>query len=269
MTDIDRGQVSASAAEIYESFFVPALFAQWTDAVLEAAAVAPGKRVLDVGCGSGVLTRAAARRVGASGAVSGVDPNDGMLAVARHSVSSVEWRRAVAEDLPFADSSFDCVVSQFAYMFFSDPAGAIHEMGRVTRPGGHVALAVWAPIEHSPGYAALAALVERLFGTDAADAIRAPFADGDATRLGKALAAVSPDPVVARLDGVAQFESLESWLHTEIRGWTLADVIDDDGFASLLHHARSELQRFVEDRKVAFPISAHVASAKVGPAPGR
>ena len=83
MSDTDRGQVSAAAAEVYDSFFVPALFEQWTDVVLEVADVRSGHRVLDVGCGTGVLARAAHARVGAGGHVAGLDPNDGMLAVAR------------------------------------------------------------------------------------------------------------------------------------------------------------------------------------------
>ena len=79
MSDTDRGQVSASAAEVYDAFFVPALFEQWTDVLLDVADVRPGHRVLDVGCGTGVLARAAHARVGAHGHVAGLDPNDGML----------------------------------------------------------------------------------------------------------------------------------------------------------------------------------------------
>jgi ubiquinone/menaquinone biosynthesis C-methylase UbiE len=87
MSTSERGQVTKSAAEVYEEFFVPALFQEWAPRVADAASLRPGQRVLDVACGTGVLARAAAERVGAAGAVTGLDVNEGMLSVARRSVS--------------------------------------------------------------------------------------------------------------------------------------------------------------------------------------
>jgi ubiquinone/menaquinone biosynthesis C-methylase UbiE len=137
--------MAVSAAEVYDEFFAPALFDQWPEQVLDAAAVAPGKRVLDVGCGTGILTRAAAGRVGSAGHVVGLDPNPGMLTVARRSAEAIDWREGVAESLPFEDGSFHRVVSQFAAMFFTDADTAISEMARVLAPSGKVAIATWAP----------------------------------------------------------------------------------------------------------------------------
>jgi ubiquinone/menaquinone biosynthesis C-methylase UbiE len=111
MSESERGQVSRSAAEVYEEFFVPALFEEWTDRVAEAARVGPGARVLDVACGTGVLARKVAGRVGSTGSVVGLDVNDGMLAVARRAAPGIEWRQGRAEALPFGDASFDAVVS--------------------------------------------------------------------------------------------------------------------------------------------------------------
>ena len=108
-TDAARGQVAAAAAEVYEEFFVPALFGQWAAPMLDAAGVAAGDAVLDVGCGTGVVARAAARRVGPTGEVVGLDRNDGMLAVAARSLEPVTWRQGVAERLPFDDGRFDRV----------------------------------------------------------------------------------------------------------------------------------------------------------------
>jgi ubiquinone/menaquinone biosynthesis C-methylase UbiE len=83
VSDSERGQVTSSAAEVYEEFFVPALFQEWSDRVADTITIRAGDRVLDVACGTGVLTRAVAARVGPSGAAIGLDVNEGMLTVAR------------------------------------------------------------------------------------------------------------------------------------------------------------------------------------------
>ena len=113
--------------------------------------------------------RVASDRAG-PGAVVGLDVNAGMLAVATRKAPEIDWRRGRAEALPFDDESFGRVVSQFGLMFFEDRAAAIREMLRVVRRGGRVAIAVWASLAATPGYAAVAGLLERLFGEPVADA---------------------------------------------------------------------------------------------------
>jgi hypothetical protein len=68
------------------------------------------------------------------------------------------------------------------------------------------------------------------------------------------------DPAITRHPGVARFQSLQEWVHTEIRGWTLADAIDDDGFATLLDAAHDQLSDLVEDGRVVFDVSALIVS---------
>src|SRR5690606_10015429 len=107
MNSSDTGQVSASAAEGYEEVFLPALLPRWAEPLVTAAQVAPGDRVLDVACGTGIAARSAAGRVGSQGAVVGVDINPGMLRVARIKAPEMQWLEASAEELPFEDESFD------------------------------------------------------------------------------------------------------------------------------------------------------------------
>src|SRR5262245_45054534 len=121
-------QDQIDAANAYEALFVPALFGQWARIVVDAARIHPGQRVLDVACGTGILAREICSRLGASARVTAVDPNPGMIAVARQLAPAVECREGVAESLPLPDRSFDVVVSQFGLMFFSDRQQALREM---------------------------------------------------------------------------------------------------------------------------------------------
>ena len=109
-----------SPAEIYDEEFVPALFRPFAGSVADAAGIRTGQKVLDVACGTGVLTLAAAERVGPTGAAVGLDANPDMLTVARRKAAPIEWIDGRAEALPFADTSFDAVVSQFGLKFFDD-----------------------------------------------------------------------------------------------------------------------------------------------------
>ncbi|HVR67320.1 MAG TPA: methyltransferase domain-containing protein, partial [Verrucomicrobiae bacterium] len=260
------GQVTRSAADIYEEFFVPALFEEWAPRLCKAAALSHGNNVLDVACGTGVLAREAARSVQPGGKVTGLDRNEVMLTVARRVAPGIDWRAGRAEALPFPDGSFDAVVSQFGLMFFEDREGALKEMWRVLKPGGRLAVAVWDALEHSPGYADMVALLKRLFGDRIANELKAPFVLGDT----KAFAALLESAGIAKAkiqtpQGTARFPSIESWVHTDVKGWTLADLIDDAQYRTLLKEAERDLKRYVKsDGTVSFAAPAHIATAVKG-----
>src|SRR5688572_5521057 len=103
-------------ATIYEDWFVPAVFAPLARKVIDQTEIAPDARVLDVACGTGIVARLIAQRIGAQGRVVGLDLSPAMLAVARRAAASaglsVEWHEGSAEALPFADSTFDLVFCQ-------------------------------------------------------------------------------------------------------------------------------------------------------------
>lgn len=242
MPDTERGQVAATAAQIYEEFFLPALFDQWPPHLLAAANVAAGEDLLDVGCGTGVAARAAVRRVGSSARVVGVDLNPGMLAVAEQT-AGVEWLTGSAEALPVDSETFDVVICQFAMMFFNDRRAAMSEMHRALRSDGRVAVATWSSLEQTPGYAAMVDLLDRLFGRDAGDALRSPYNMGDPTELEELLAAEFDHVEVTMVPGTARFASIEAWVHTDVRGWTLSDMSDAE-YERLLEAAQTELAGF-------------------------
>src|SRR5258707_14684 len=168
------------------------------------------------------------------------------IAMTRRMAPGIEWRSGRAEALPFADRSFDAVLSQFGLMFFEDRNAALKEMWRVLRPGGHLAVAVWGPLDQSPGYAAMTALLQRLFGERIADELRAPFRLGDPALFGSLFAKAGiPEAKIHSADGTARFPSIETWVHTDIKGWTLADRIDDAQYQKLLSEARTVLRPYL------------------------
>jgi ubiquinone/menaquinone biosynthesis C-methylase UbiE len=128
-----------AAASSYEGFagatrlFVPPL--------LEAAGVAPGMRLIDIACGTGLAAGAAAV---AGARVTAIDFSPAMLVMARGLHPAVDFETADAEALPFADASFDAVVSNFGVHHFEHPQRAMAEAARVLRPGGRFAFTIWA-----------------------------------------------------------------------------------------------------------------------------
>jgi SAM-dependent methyltransferase len=129
----------------YERFF-GGIAGRVVEPLLAAASVGAGTRVLDVATGPGWVAAGAAER-GAS--VVGVDIAEAMIARARSAHPELDFRRADAHELPFADAFFDAVVANLAVMHLARPERAIAEFARVLRPGGRLALTAWAdPSEH-------------------------------------------------------------------------------------------------------------------------
>ncbi|CAN5331589.1 class I SAM-dependent methyltransferase [soil metagenome] len=131
----------AVAADAYDRFmgrYSTLLAPQFAD----LAGVGSGQRVLDVGCGPGALTSELVERVGAP-EVAAVDPSEQFVAAARERHPGVDVRRAAAEELPFADATFDAALAQLIVHFMVDPVRGLAEMARVTRAGGVVSACVW------------------------------------------------------------------------------------------------------------------------------
>lgn len=140
--DGDEGRYWAANATAFER-----ALAGFDVTLLDAADIGPADRVLDVGCGTGSTTRAAARRT-SNGSVVGVDLSSAMLAVARRTteqegLANVEFLQADAQIHPFDAASFDAAVSRTAAMFFADRVAALANIGRALVPGGRLALLVW------------------------------------------------------------------------------------------------------------------------------
>ncbi len=261
--DATRGQVTPGAAELYERFFVPALFGQWPRRLLELTGVDAGDAVLDIACGTGVVARAAKPVVGTTGTVTGIDLNEGMLMVAARTAPNISWVRGPAESLPMPDDSFDKVFCQFGLMFFDDRMAAVGEMARVLRAGGTACVATWAGLPETPGYAAMIELLDDLFGPEVAAALGAPFTIGTSAELHDVMATAFGQVTVRRLGGSARFPSIDDWVTTDVRAWTLRNIIDDAQAEELRAAAQVRLREFSDSTgRVSFDAPAFIAVAR-------
>lgn len=161
-----------------------ALLAPVTDLVLSHAGLLPGMAVLDIGCGAGATTRAAAARVGPGGRALGVDVSDTLL-MAAQAAGGADYLKADAQTPDFPSRSFDVSISRFGVMFFEDTTAALANIARALCPGGRAVFATWGPAPQNPFFLIPAGVVRDRFGpqpkTDRT--LPGPFAWEDATRV--------------------------------------------------------------------------------------
>lgn len=262
-------QLEESSAEAYERYLVPLFFAPGAGYLVELAMPGSGERVLDVACGTGIVARSAAPRVGLDGTVVGLDLNEGMLRVARRISSEarppIEWRRGDATDMPFPDGAFDVVFCQQGLQFFPDQPAALREMYRVLAPNGRVALSVLRSIEHNPGYVALAEALERHVGVDSGAMMRSPFSSLSTGGLRDLIAGAGfRDARILIGIGTVRYPSAEEFLRQEAASSPLAGPIGalgDDVREALIRDLRGALQAYVDDTGIVFPAETYLAVA--------
>ncbi|MGH2374096.1 MAG: class I SAM-dependent methyltransferase [bacterium] len=257
-------QISLNAAEVYESKFVPALFGEWAPHLVDAAGVGPGQSVLDVACGTGVVARAAADRMGGKGKVVGLDLNEGMLAVARRLRPDIEWRQGDAAQLPFPDGSFNAVLCQSALMFFPDPAQALREMARVVTANGTVAVQVWGRLQSQPGYGPFFDVVARHVSPEGLSLIGTYWVHGDLDKLTALFESAGLQITATRTRlGTARFGSIDEVVTTEVESTPLRERISDEVYRRIVEDSRVVLQQFrTEAGEVELPIEGHLINAR-------
>ena len=143
-------------------------------ALIEEARIVSGQAVLDVGGGSGEPSLTISPVVGDSGSVAYTDPAAGMVKAAqdeaaRRGIQNIQFRQCPAEQLPFADNSFDAAVSRMSSMFFPDAVAGLREILRVVKPNGRVSFLVWSNRERNPFFSVVTEILDRFVPADVED----------------------------------------------------------------------------------------------------
>jgi ubiquinone/menaquinone biosynthesis C-methylase UbiE len=177
---LDAWQTSARYWEKYRAL-ITEMFAPLTSGLVEEAHIGIGQEVLDIGGGSGEPSLTISKVVGPTGSVMYTDPVAGMLEstqaeASRRRLTNIQFKQCSADDLPFADCSFDVTVGRLSAMFFVDPAAAVREALRVVLNDGCVAFAVWGPKEANPFFSSISDVIDEFLevppDSEAPDAFR-------------------------------------------------------------------------------------------------
>lgn len=237
------GRYAAGAAQNYEDHFVPAIGMPFALRLLATARPAPGERVIDVACGTGLVARLAAEAVGPDGGVAGLDPTPGMLDVARSvSPAGIDWYQAPAESMPLPDASFDVVVCSMGLQFFGDKVQGLREMRRVLRPGGRAVVSTPGPTP--PLFEAIDAALTDHVGPDASCFVHAVFSVHDPGEARELFAAAGFDQVEVETGAVPlRVDPPADFFWQYVRSTPLAAVA-----ARLDEPARAALERDVVER---------------------
>jgi len=265
MSDTSGWQVADSAPRHYQDQ-VRRFSDPFADALV-ASSVASGDTVLDVACGTGFATRAAATAAGINGRVIGTDINGPMLelavAMSIDSGDGLTWQEASALDLPFGDDDFDSVICQQGVQFFPNPSAGLAEMSRVARAGGTVAITVWSALSDSPYLEAMSLMAGEFCGADPSG--MALSAEGDQIAAWFADAGIR-DPRIERHAASVVLPPLTSFVPDHMKATPWASE-----FGALSEKSTSEaitfMRNHINERRIdeggTVPFSSYLATAAV------
>jgi SAM-dependent methyltransferase len=265
----DPWHMAKEAAELYERVVARHILGPWAPSLVDSARLAAGERVLDLACGTGVVTRIAAQRVGPRGRVTGVDLNAGMIGVARSlpapGGAPIEWVEGSALAIPLPDASVDVVLCQQGLQFFPDKALSLREMRRVLARGGRLALSVWSGAGVYNG--ALGRALTRFAGEDTASrfcASRNVPAKEELERLAVAagFSGVDVRSVLMNL----HLPRLDRFVLEHLAGTPVAASIaalDSEARKSIGASVMQELRSFSDGDGVSYPEEIHLVTARI------
>ncbi len=168
--------------ENYDRYLGPVLFEPYANDLVARLQVADEGSVLELACGTGIVTRRLRERLAARVKIVATDLNEAMLSYAKQKFESserIEWKQAAATELPFADQSFDAVVCQFGLMFFPDKEQAAREAFRVLKPESVFLFNVWDAIEENDLPHIAHTIISKFFDDNPPNFYQIPFSFHD------------------------------------------------------------------------------------------
>jgi ubiquinone/menaquinone biosynthesis C-methylase UbiE len=279
--DNNEGRTN-TPAEIYQQHLVPAMFEPFARDLIQLCDIRRSDRILDVACGTGIVSRLAIDYVDVSvGKVVGVDINHVMLDVARHysAGKDIEWNEGSTMSLPFPNESFDLVICQQGLQFFPDRFKALREMNRVNvgpthyrgdKDCGRLVLSVWTSIKDSPGFHILERLLQETISHEAATIMQLPHSLSDSAELVSLVRAAGFNKISSeKVTKAISFSSVEEFVVGYTNGSMLSSYfsdkkkVDDISQNKLLKGASSELSQFVDEHsgRLSFPLSTRLIFA--------
>lgn len=269
MSKNEQWHMSAEAAELYERIPARYILGPWAPLLVRAAAVMSGDRILDVACGTGVVTRVAAQLAGTAGHAVGVDLNPGMIAVAKSlpapEGASIEWFERNALDLQFKNASFDVVLCQQGLQFFPDKLVALKEMRRVLVAGGRLAFSVWndTGVYNTAVGEALAAFVGNETAARFCASRKAPGRD-ELQRLTREAGFSAVEVDVSRIE--VQLPRLDKFVLDHLSATPVAAAVaavDSEARRKVGEHVKQQLRHYGENHGVTYPEETYVVTARV------
>jgi ubiquinone/menaquinone biosynthesis C-methylase UbiE len=259
---MDTALQTPTFAETYERLLVPSIFAPWARELIERARpIGPADRVLDLGCGTGIVARLLRERLGGGATITGVDASAEMIATARALAPELAFHEGNAMKLPFGDASFELVISQQMLQFVPDRAAALRELRRVLVPGGRFVAATWRARHEQPLYEVLGQIAERHLGT--ANEKRFSLGDDAALRamLAEAGFAHIGVEVVTRTDRFREFPYRLSALAANFDLSSLSAAEREARLTALEAESIEASTAFSVDAGIAAPSRANIISA--------
>lgn len=249
-----------------------AMGSDMTQAIIAAARVEPGMRVLDVACGTGEPGISVATLLRGSGEVVGIDISPEPLKIAaeraaQRDLTNVRFQQADAHELPFANESFHRIVSRLGLMFFAEPQRALNEMWRVLKPGGTAALLVWGPFAQPYFQTTIGTVMGLLPGSSLPESGRKMFTFGEAGVLAGALRAVKftrAEERFATLPFTWPGSPEEVWEYFQDVAVPFAPVLQSVPSArrkEIDEAVLREIRRYYDGKEIKFTATANIAVA--------
>lgn len=273
---IPSQQSAPTPAEMYQQFFVPAIFGPFACTLIERAGVRHGQSILDLACGTGIIARTAAPIVGIDGRVTALDLRPGMLAAAKAlpapQGAAIEWVQGDATDPGLPDESFDHVICQAGLQFFPDRVRALREARRMLKQDGKLTVLVWQGIDRHSVFKAIAeAELRHLgdFGVTEEEAIM-PFVLGNREALRSLLEEagfreieIAEESRDASFPDPDRFVQNSEYAYAAVIPEFAADPAAFQRFLDAVEQETSEIiKKYQRGDRIVFPMHANIATAR-------